>query len=292
MDQRNFGNSSLKVSALGFGAGLIGDEDLSEKAVKYLLDAALDAGITLIDTARGYGLSEERIGRLISHRRQSFVLSTKVGYSIPGYQDWTYDCIIAGVDTALKQLNTDHIDMVHLHSCPLETLQADAVVRALEDAQKAGKFTLCGYAGDNDPIDFAIQSDRFQSLITSANICDQQFINRQLHPAKTKGIGIIAKRPVANAPWRFKDRPVGHYCEPYWERLQKMNLDFDLPWQEVALRFSAYTYGIDSAIVGTTNPKHLLENVKIIEKGKLPEELIQQITGAFQRHDDGWDGQI
>src|SRR5262244_1850636 len=100
IELRRFGNTGLTVSALGYGAGQIGDLRIDEKDVERILNSVLDCGITLIDTARGYGASEERIGKHISHRRHEFVLSTKVGYGIPGYSDWTYDCIKAGVDEA------------------------------------------------------------------------------------------------------------------------------------------------------------------------------------------------
>ena len=63
--------------------------------------------------------------------RSEFVLSTKVGYGVPGISDWTCDCIVAGVDAARDRLRTDVIDIVHLHSCPLATLQNEDVVRAL-----------------------------------------------------------------------------------------------------------------------------------------------------------------
>ena len=76
---RPFGTDGLMVSILGLGADKIGREHVSEEHASAVLNGALDLGITLVDTARGYGLSEERIGRHISHRRDSFVLSTKCG---------------------------------------------------------------------------------------------------------------------------------------------------------------------------------------------------------------------
>ena len=90
MEQRIFGNTGLKVSVLGFGAGHIGSENLPEQEAESLLHQVLDSGITLIDTARAYGLSEERIGKYLSRRRSEFVLSTKVGYGIDGFENWTY----------------------------------------------------------------------------------------------------------------------------------------------------------------------------------------------------------
>ena len=84
---RPYGSTGLQVPALGFGAGQIGDASRDEGEVRRLLNTELDLGVTLIDTARGDGLSEERIGRHLAHRRGEFVLSTKVGYGIQGLPD-------------------------------------------------------------------------------------------------------------------------------------------------------------------------------------------------------------
>ena len=114
MNTRPFGQTGLNVSALGFGAMHLNDERVSEQDAGRLLNQVLDLGVTLIDTARGYGLSEERIGRHLAHRRQEFVLSTKVGYGIEGVPDWTYACIMAGVEAALWRMRCEVLDIVHL----------------------------------------------------------------------------------------------------------------------------------------------------------------------------------
>src|ERR1035437_1577658 len=128
MELRQFGFTGLKVSALGLGAGHIGDYNADEKSVDKLLNTAVDLGVNLIDTARGYGASEERIGKFLSRRRNEIIFSTKVGYSIAGYEDWTYGCVIAGINEALKQLRTDYIDIVHLHFCPTDILRNNSVI--------------------------------------------------------------------------------------------------------------------------------------------------------------------
>ena len=124
MEQRPFGSTGLQVSVLGFGAGHIDCPASNDADAARVLNAALDAGINLIDTARGYELSEERIGRLMGHRRDEFVLSTKVGYSVPGVPDWSAAAVTGGIDRALGQLATDAIDVCFLHSCSLEVLEA------------------------------------------------------------------------------------------------------------------------------------------------------------------------
>src|SRR5665213_1560843 len=102
MIMRAFGKTGLRVSALGFGAGHIGGDALGDRDCEALLGAALDGGITLIDVARSYGCAEERIGRLLAHRRDEYVLSTKGGYGIDGVRDWTASAITRGIAESLQ----------------------------------------------------------------------------------------------------------------------------------------------------------------------------------------------
>ncbi len=219
--QRPYGNSGILVSALGLGAGQIGDARLDEAAVGSLLNAAVDAGITLIDTARGYGLSEERIGRHLAARRNEIVLSTKLGYGIDGFSDWTGPCITAGVEAALQRLRTDRIDIVHLHSCPAETLARGEVIDALDAAKRAGNLRAIAYSGENADLDYAVDCGRFDGFMASLNLCDQRVIEQVL--PRIAGKGFIAKRPSANHPWRFAERPLGDYSEEYWLRWRAMD---------------------------------------------------------------------
>src|SRR5207249_2921445 len=122
---------------------------LPEPVAERLLNQVLDLGLNLIDTARGYGLSEVRIARYLGPRRQEIVLSTKVGYGVLGVKDWTGDAVRLGIDEALQTLQTDWIDIVHLHSCSLEVLQRGEVITALDDARQAGKVRVAAYSGEN-----------------------------------------------------------------------------------------------------------------------------------------------
>jgi aryl-alcohol dehydrogenase-like predicted oxidoreductase len=293
MQQRDFGNTGLKVSALGFGAGQIGGESLDESAAGALLNSALDCGITLIDTARGYGLSEERIGRHLAHRRSEFVLSTKVGYGIAGYADWTYGCVVAGIDAALLRLRTDVIDIAHLHSCPVETLMAGGVIEALLHVREQGKIRVAAYSGENAELAWAVQCGHFGSVECSVNLFDQGSLYAVLPGAAAAGMGIIAKRPLGNAPWRHAERPRGDYCETYWERMQTLNLDtLGLPWDAFALRFSTCAPGVGSGIVGTASLAHLQHNVAIVDAGALGADALAKIDRRYREIGGQWIGQI
>jgi aryl-alcohol dehydrogenase-like predicted oxidoreductase len=290
--QRPYGNTGLNVSLLGLGAGQIGDGQIDDLHVGRLLNEVLDLGITLIDTARGYGLSEERIGRHIAHRRNEFVLSTKVGYGIDGVPDWTYDCILAGVDRALKLMRTDHLDIAHLHSCLQDTLERGEVIDALDRCVSDGKILVAAYSGDNEPLEWALASGRFCGLMCSVNVFDQRAIDRVVTPAGKRGLGLIAKRPIGNAPWLHANRPSGQYCEQYWLRMKAMGLDFGEEWADIALRFAAFTDGVTSCIVGGKNIDHIRNNMASIARGPLTPDVVSKIRAMFVQHDDNWSGQV
>ena len=194
----------------------------------------------------------------MSHRRNEYILSTKVGYDVKWMPDWTYDAVRGGVDQALKLLRTDYIDIVHLHSCTRDILEKGDVITGLEDAKKEGKVRFIAFSGENDALEYAIGTGRFDSIQTSVNICDQRGITNYLPKAVEAGLGVIAKRPIANAPWRHAEPPVGHYSEEYWHRLKKMQPDpHGMEMAELALRFSAFIPGVTTAIIGSSSIDHV-----------------------------------
>ena len=288
---RPYGHTGLAVSALGLGAGQLGDARLSEAQAQALLAAAVDAGVTLIDTAPSYGLSEQRIGQHLGARRDAAVISTKLGYGVPGIPDWTGACITAGVDQALRSLRTDRIDIAHLHSCPWQTLAANEVIEALVAARQAGKLRAIAYSGENEDLAYALGRPEFDGYMASLNLFDQRVISEAL--PRLGGRGFIAKRPVANHPWRFAEQPAGDYCEAYWLRWQAMALDAGrLDWGELALRFTLSVPGVSSAIVGTGKIGHLQEAIGWAENGALDAETVARWQARFAEKDVGWTGQI
>lgn len=293
MEGRALGTTGLVVPVLGLGAGELGEPRVEEAAAGRLLNAALDLGVTLIDTARSYGLSEERIGRHLAHRRSELVLATKVGYGVAGEADWTAGCVRRGIDEALARLRTDVIDVVLLHSCGPEALRDEGILGALDEARRAGKLRVAAYSGDGVPLDLALASGRFGVVECSVNLLDQRALDGALPAAAAQGRGVIAKRPLANAPWRHAERPSRQDEATYWERWRAMGLaPAGLPWDELALRFSAYAPGVSCCIVGTSQLEHLRRNVELAERGPLPPGQVEALRAAFRAHDRGWEGQV
>ena len=292
--RRPFGKTGLVVPALGWGAAAVGDPALSEIEAEVLLNSVLDLGIDLIDTARSYGASEERIGRHLARRRGEFILSTKVGYGVPGHDDWTADCVSAGVDLALSNLRTDVIDVVHLHSCPRDTLERRGVAEALVRAVEAGKVRVAAYSGDGQPLDWAVSSGLFGSVQASVNLVDQRAIETALPVARERGLGVIAKRALANAVWRRASaREEDPAIATYRHRWSALGFDFGgLPAEELALRFAANVAGVHAVLVASTRVEHLRDNAAAISRGPLPEELTRAIRARFRERGGDWSGVV
>jgi aryl-alcohol dehydrogenase-like predicted oxidoreductase len=281
MEKRVLGKTGLAVTALGYGGAEIGYQGVAQETVDALIHAALDAGLNVIDTAECYHGSEELIGNAVGKRRAEFVLFTKCGHDGKafGKADWDVDMLRQSIDRSLKRLQTDHVDLVQLHSCSKELLERGEVVGVLEEAKRAGKTRFIGYSGDGEAALFAVKSGRFDALQTSVSIADQEPVELTLPVCVERGIGVIAKRPVANVAWKNQGSFLGGYDRPYWERLQKLDYDFlKGPLEEAigtALRFTLSCPGVTTAIVGTSKSGRWKQNAEYVRKGKLP-------TGEFE----------
>lgn len=281
MRTRALGSTGLTVSEIGLGAGPLGDERVPEPVALDLIAGALDRGVTLIDTAPSYGRSEPRIGLALRGKRDQVVLSTKLGYGVPGVPDWTGPCITAGVERALERLRTDRIDIAHLHSCPLDVLERGEVVDALERAVRAGKVRVAAYSGDNAPLAWAIASGRFGVVQCSVSVVDQRALDAAIPEAGRRGVGVLAKRPLANGVWREAVRPDAPDRGIYWDRLQAMGIALDAPR---ALGF-VLAQPISSALVGTTSLAHLDAMLAVAaDDGGM--------RAVFERCERGWDGVV
>lgn len=277
------GQTGLSVSRLGFGA-MHFDAVEDEAEVGRLLHGVLDLGITLIDTARGYGRSEARIGQHLAGRRHEFVLSTKFGYGVDGVPDWTYPCIVQGVERALRLMRTDHIDIGHLHSCPLPVLQRGEVSEALADCVRAGKLRVAAYSGENAELAHALADPRFASVQCSLSLVDRANAGRLAGTAK----GVLVKRGLAGLAWARPQRPED-FCEgQYWDRWQQLQRALQLPegappWPELALRWAAFQPAVACVLLGSRNLANLRAGIDALARGPLPADSAAAVAAAQQQ---------
>lgn len=281
---------------LGFGGAEIGWSNQEANSVAELLNSALDAGLNVIDTAAAYKTSEELIGKAVSSRRKEFYLLTKCG-ALDAFtrEDWSKKGILETIENSLRNLKTDYLDIAQLHSCSAEILRQGDCIEGLIRAQEKGYTRFIGYSGDNEVAKYALELDVFDSLQISVSIADQSPIDGNIKLAKEKGLGIIAKRPIANAVWRNKELPPDSYHHEYWNRIQRLKYEFLSKSLEeataIALRFTLSIDGIDTMIVGTTKPNRWQENAKYVAEGNLSNEEFEAIRNRWREiADESWVG--
>ena len=311
METRAFGATGMQVGVLGFGAGEIGSENTPYSTVDTILGQAIECGINVIDTAPIYSDSEEKLGQALQGRRNQFLLFTKCGRYLPPKSTWTgftlrakrklrrslqgsdppeYDSplwnprVLAwNIEQSLRRLRTDRLDLVQLHSCSEETLRHGEVIDVLQKARQSGKVRHIGYSGDGAAALYAVQCGQFESLQISLNLADQEALDRTIPLARQRGMGVIAKRPIANFLWQAS-KPANPYYHSYWERFRELQYHFlqENRALEIALRFTLSIPGVQTMIVGTTKPAHLRENVRLAAAGVLDADEYHAIRDRWK----------
>lgn len=306
VERRAFGKTDMKVAILGFGSAEIGFERTEQDKVDRILNAALDQGLNVVDTAECYVDAEEQIGRAISGRRKEYYLFTKCGHYVKDGgrgDDWSKDALVHSIERSLTRCKTDVIDLIQLHSCSIDTLKKGECIEGLELARKQGKVRYIGYSGDSHAARYAVECGRFDSLQTSCSIADQECLELTLPLAKEKGMGVVAKRPIANAAWRYDTQPGNGYHVEYWKRLQALGYPFATGEKRkdegpdgaagTALRFSAYQPGVCVCIVGTSKPERWRQNAELLKAGALSDDAVASIRARWKQvATPEWVGQV
>src|SRR3954447_23252814 len=298
METRQLGGTDVRVGVLGFGGAEIGFEKAEPEAVARLLGEALDAGLNVIDTAECYLGSEELIDRAVAGRREDFYLFTKCGHpEQPGVADWRPESLLASIERSLRRLRTDRVDLVQLHSCSEDELRQGDAIAALREARRRGYTRYIGYSGDGAAARYAVECGAFDTLQTSVSVADQEAIDLTLPLARERTMGVIAKRPIANAAWRYAERPEVAYHQPYWDRLRQLDCEFLREGPKtaaaVSFRFTLGVPGVHTAIVGTTRPGRWRENAELIAAGPLHDRDHEAIRARWRQvADAGWAGQV
>lgn len=298
METRKFGKTDMKVSVLGFGSAEIGMDSskATDREVGDLLNALLDEGVNVLDSASSYKRSESLIGQFVSSRRSEYYIFSKLGegesVGLP-YPDWDVRNVRPSIERTLRDLRTDYVDLMMIHSCSEAVLRQGDLIEALRELKREGLTRYIGYSGDSTDALFAVNTGVFDALETSINIADQEALQLTVSEAAKRDMGIIAKRPIANAVWVRQG--LENAPDPYVERLEKLNYPFlkndSDAIAEKALRFVLSVPYVDTAIVGTTNLTHFRQNIGYAAKGKLPDREILDIRNRWlEIQEPAWSG--
>lgn len=297
MQQRNLGNSGVRVSVVGFGCNGLGGRIDFEASCR-LVHKALDLGITLFDTADGYGYrygnrggSESCLGHALGDQRKNIVLATKFGLPLDDAgtsKGASRRHIMLAVEASLKRLKTDWIDLYQIHR-PDPLTPIEETLRALDDLIRQGKVR---YAGCSNFAAWQVVEAQWTARYSGFNgfiSCQNEYsllvrdIERDLLPVmESYGLGLLPYFPLAaglltgkykrNSPapadarFTYIRRLADIYLtDENWsttERLEKFCAERDHTLLELAFGWLLAQPTVSSVIAGATKPEQLELNVR------------------------------
>lgn len=292
MEYKNLGRSGLQVSVVGLGCNNFGmrcDYDQSEKVVH----AAIDAGITLFDTADvygGQGKSEEFLGRILKGKRDSVLVATKWGMKMgegPHKSGGSRKYIMAAVEDSLRRLQTDYIDLYQLHRPDPQT-PMEETLRALDDLVSSGKVRYIGHSNfagwQAAEAHFVAQKGNYTPFISAQNEYSllERRIEAELVPACNQyGVSVLPFFPLASGFLTGKyrqgqDLPAGTrlanagpmaarvLTDKNYEMLGKLEAFAEARGKtmlDLAIGWLASLSHVGSVIAGATKPEQVAQNV-------------------------------
>jgi L-galactose dehydrogenase len=309
IETRTLGRTGLAVTLLGLGGGGNSRLGLSNGlTIDHAADvvrAALDLGLTMIDTARVYG-TEPAVGRALQgRRRDGVIVSSKTPYLDDEKSLLTPQAFENNIDTSLRELGLETIDIYFIHGLrlPYYADSRERFLPILERARQAGKIRYYGLteAFETDTrhemLQRAVQDDDWQVFMVGFNLLNPSARERVLVATLQKGIGTLGMFAVRRA-----------LIDDSWLRLLLQRLaesgavDPGLPdspdlmetlglrgvsetLSEAAYRFCAYEPGMDCVLSGTSNSGHLRENLVAVQRGPLPAETLARLNQIFGQVD-------
>jgi 1-deoxyxylulose-5-phosphate synthase len=292
MKLRRLGNTQLLASEIALGTVELGLDygipadgghlrPLESEAIR-LLNLALDLGINFVDTARAYGNSEEIIGKALHHRRGEYLLATKLcplqaaDVAAPGLSER----IRASVETSLRMLQTDRIDLLMLHSASTEVIErVDPILETLHVLQRAGHVRYLGASVYGEAGSAALQRGGFDCLQIAYNALDRVAETGLMPDAANRGVGIVARSVLlkgAISP-RYRDLPDSlQALKEAVRALEALAQAAGMSLPEIAFR---YVLGCGVvALCGTARSEELLAAAEYARRGPLPDDLRREVA--------------
>jgi len=274
MKYRRLGKTNLLVSAIGFGA--IKLPEVSAEQAKAAINRALDLGVNFIDTARDYADSERKVGAAIKGRRdQCFIATKTLAREAPE--------ATRQLETSLKELDIDKIDLYQLHSVSDEAtyrqvMSLGGAFEAVKKAKEEGKIEHIGISIHRDltVMRQAIKSGQFETIMVSYSPVDQEGVEKEIIPlAREYDLGVIAMKPLLG----------GQLTSPG-------SVEGPDPIVRGALRYILSNEAISTVIPGMVSVREVEENCalgdfvgKISQEEK--EELLRMIGNLRKQFDYG-----
>jgi aryl-alcohol dehydrogenase-like predicted oxidoreductase len=316
IDYRTLGNSGLVVSTIGLGCnnfGRTGTTTEDQAGTARVLDAAIDTGITLFDTADIYGaergLSETLMGQALRGKREKIVLATKFGMDMGGANGPDWDArgsrryIRLAVEASLTRLQTDWIDLYQLHR-PDPKTPIEETLSVLDDLIREGKIRYIGHSNlagwQIAEAEFTARMAGHPAFISAQNeysLLVRDAEDEVLPAVNAYGLGFLPFFPLYNGLFTGKFTRAGGPADSRIMMVRRHLLD-DAPWDTIeryqqfcddrgvsmlaaTLAWLLAQPGLTSVIAGATKPEQIVQNAQAARSWRPTDEDVAYISALF-----------
>lgn len=258
LEPRLLGKTELKVNPLGFGCMTTSDPAVIERAA--------DSGINYFDTARSYqnGNNERMLGAALSAKRRNVIVSSKTPAQ-------TKQAALADLETSLRELRTDYLDIWYLHSRNTPEELNDGLFEAQDIAKKAGKIRFAGvstHLNMHRMLPYLVKLGRTDVVLTTYNFSMKPEVTSAVEVARHAGMGIVAMKALAGGFSRIQrgDRLYGVQPDALTATFQQEGAFL------AAIKWVLKNQSVDTAIVCMTDFDQLDENLRALSERYGPKE--------------------
>ncbi len=240
---RELGSTGFKASEVGFGAMNMRDPELVQRAI--------DSGVNYIDTAHSYmnGVNEQVVGQVMKTERKKVFLSTKIPKR-------PYADILSAMETSLKRLQTDHVDLCLLHNNrTAEEILQDDYLKAFEEMKRKGMTRFIGisvHTNQAEVVDAAVESGIWEAVLVGYNYLSPPSVGEAIERARKSGLAVIAMKNILNQ----EARP--------WTPIEGLDESGALTPAQSLIKWALRNPYVDTTVPGITSFEQLADDIALM----------------------------
>ncbi|PIQ73227.1 aldo/keto reductase [Candidatus Roizmanbacteria bacterium CG11_big_fil_rev_8_21_14_0_20_36_8] len=318
MKYRLLGKTGFKVSEIGYGSWAIGSEwgDVTEEQAHAALACLPEAGINFIDTADVYGdgRSEKLIGEYLSKTKTRTFVATKIGRRLSPHivDNYSKDNLFSFVDRSCKNLNTQCLDLLQLHTPPTEIYYKPEVFSYLDELVKRKKIKFYGVSVEK--VEEGLKAIEYPNVSTVQiifNMFRQRPMELFFNEAKKRNIGVIVRVPLASGLLTGKFNLFSRFPNNDHRKYNRNGEKFDvgetfaginykiglkaveklkkikpkeISMAQFALRWILMQKGVSTVIAGGKTPKQILENSLASNCKTINPIIMDSVTDVYNQY--------
>jgi len=279
---------TLGTVQLGLAYGIANNEGKPDETKAFsIIDAALSAGVSCLDTAAGYGDSEKVIGRyLVARKKKRSELTIVTKFKLGEIRSSEVESVMMkSVEQSMKNLNTDYLDILLIHDANEYSSYGNHISKVYEKLLSRGTIKVAGAScylfSEIEPM---LENEIYHAFQIPVNILDMRITNgegaRKLRDKLVFARSVFLQGLIFMDPLRLKGnlKEIGKYIITINEIASGMNIST----AQLAATYVSSLHYIDSLVIGADNPGQVVENARLVDSEPFAQDVLDSIEGRLK----------